>query len=146
MPAILICTRYWCPATFKIVPQLWSPSWRRGELIVPLAALERIYRVGDHVWIIADPCSDLQNVHHHNIGKFGLVAEIDSLTGEATFLDTNHSLVGPSSHLLLDEASSTTHSSDSHSLLPSRIIFARSTLFHTNGSTPRGKRWRCQNW
>jgi ribosomal protein L21E len=116
-----------------------EPLLERGELIVPLTALERIYRVGDSVRIIADPCSDLQNVHHHNIGKFGLVAEVDSLTGEVTFLDTDHSLVGFSSHLLLDEAYLTTHSSDSRSLLPSRIILTRSTLFCAHRSTPRGK-------
>ena len=62
----------------------------------------------DHVCIIADPCSDLHNVHHHNIGKFGLVTELDSLTGEVTFLDTDHSPVGYSSHFLLDEACLTT--------------------------------------
>lgn len=123
-----------------------EPLLEGGVLIVPLASLERIYRVGDHVRIIADPCSDLQNVHHRNIGKFGLVAEVDSLTGEATFLDTNHSLVGFSSYLLLDGACLATRSSDSRSLLPSRIIFSRSTHFRANESTPRGKPRRCRNW
>ena len=87
---------------------IMEPLLKGGELIVLLTALERIYQVGDHVHIIADPCSDLHNVHHHNIGKFRLVTEIDSLTGEVTFLDTDHSPVGYSSHFLLDEACLTT--------------------------------------
>jgi len=77
-----------------------KPLLEGGELIVPLMALERIYRMGDPVRIIADPCSNLQNVHHHNIGKFGLVATVDSLTGKITFLDTDRSPVGSSCYFV----------------------------------------------
>ena len=65
-----------------------------GEsLVVSLAALDRVYQVGDLVRVITDPCSDCRNIHHEYIGKFGLVAEVDYCTGEVTFLDQDHSPV-----------------------------------------------------
>ena len=66
----------------------------RDQLLLPLSSLERVYQTRDHVRIAADPNSNPHNVHHHNIGKFRLVTEVDSVTGEVTFLDSEHAPVG----------------------------------------------------
>ncbi|KAG6381505.1 hypothetical protein JVT61DRAFT_88 [Boletus reticuloceps] len=72
----------------------------RERLFAPLSSLERVYEVGDPVRMIADPSSDLQNVHHSKIGKSGLIMEIDCETQEVTFIDDEHSPIRASPYLL----------------------------------------------
>lgn len=98
----------------------------RENLAVSLAALYRVYQPGDLVRVIADPCSDRRNVHHENIGKFGLVTEVDYGTEEVTFLDQDHSLVSAFSSF--NETYPSNGSLDSRSPTSSRIVFTRSPL------------------
>lgn len=58
-----------------------------NQYFAPLSTLERLYQAGDLVRIVVDPCSDRDSVHHQNIGKSGIVTEVDILTQEVTFLD-----------------------------------------------------------
>ncbi|KAG6379424.1 hypothetical protein JVT61DRAFT_11893 [Boletus reticuloceps] len=49
--------------------------------------------------IIADPFSDLKNVHHDKLGKFGLVMDVDCDT-EVSFIDDAHTTIRAPPHLL----------------------------------------------
>jgi ribosomal protein L21E len=62
-----------------------------GEWFIALSDLQRYYTAGDVVRIIEDPHSNIQNVHHQVIGKFGNVIDVDVDTGEVTLLDSTSS-------------------------------------------------------
>ena len=100
----------------------------RENLAVSLAALYRVYQPGDIVQVIADPCSDHRNVHHENIGKFGLVTEVDCGTEEVTFLDQDHSLV--SAFLSFNGTCPGNGSLHLCSPTSSRSVFTQSPLAH----------------
>ncbi|KIJ09726.1 hypothetical protein PAXINDRAFT_17203 [Paxillus involutus ATCC 200175] len=67
-----------------------------GEYIVPLSDLQCHHVVGDVVRVIEDPHSDLRNIHHQAIGKFGNVSHIDFDTDEITFMDSMGEIRVPS--------------------------------------------------
>ncbi|KAF8834258.1 hypothetical protein BDN67DRAFT_985458 [Paxillus ammoniavirescens] len=71
-----------------------------GEYIIPLSDLQHHYVVGDVVRVIEDPHSDLWNIHHQAIGKFGNVSHIDFDTDEITFVDSMGSEIRVPSFLL----------------------------------------------
>jgi ribosomal protein L21E len=62
-----------------------------GEWFVSLSDLQRYYTPGDVVRIIEDPHSNIHNVHHQLMGKFGNVTDVDVDTGEITLLDSTSS-------------------------------------------------------
>ncbi|KAF8833008.1 hypothetical protein BDN67DRAFT_986311, partial [Paxillus ammoniavirescens] len=59
-----------------------------GECFIPFSELRRCFSTGDVVRIIDDPHSDIQNVHHQVIGKFGNIISVDVDTEEVTVLDS----------------------------------------------------------
>ncbi|KIJ09590.1 hypothetical protein PAXINDRAFT_157857 [Paxillus involutus ATCC 200175] len=59
-----------------------------GECFVPFSELQRCFSAGDVVQIIDDPHSDIQNIHHRVIGKFGNIISVDVNTDEVTVLDS----------------------------------------------------------
>ena len=65
------------------------------EYISPLSNLCCFYSIGDVVWVIEDPFSDLQNVHHQFIGQSGMVSYVDFATEEITVTKSDSSEVRP---------------------------------------------------
>jgi len=57
------------------------------QVMVSILSAQRSFAKGDVVQIVHDSHSDTSNVHHENMGKYGLVIEIDVMTREVTFLD-----------------------------------------------------------
>ncbi|KAF9230155.1 hypothetical protein BU15DRAFT_69440 [Melanogaster broomeanus] len=62
-----------------------------GEYFVPLSDLQRYFSVGDVVRIIEDPHSNIRNVHHQVMGKFGNVIDVDVDAEEVTVLESTAS-------------------------------------------------------
>ena len=60
-----------------------------GECITPLSKLCRSHSVGDVVWVIEDPFSDTQSIHHQFIGHFGMVSYIEFAMEEITVTESD---------------------------------------------------------
>ncbi|KAF8833154.1 hypothetical protein BDN67DRAFT_986211, partial [Paxillus ammoniavirescens] len=59
-----------------------------GKCFVPFSELQCCFSAGDVVRIINNPHSNIQNVHHQVIGKFGNIISVDVDTEEVMVLDS----------------------------------------------------------
>ena len=60
------------------------------DYIYPLYSLHCSYSIGDSVWVVQDPFSDISNIHHHFMGQSGMVSDVEvSETEEITVTDSN---------------------------------------------------------
>ena len=66
-----------------------------GECIFPLSNLHCSHSVGDVVWVIEDPFSNTQSVHHQFIGHFSMVSYIQFATEEITVTESDGNEVHP---------------------------------------------------
>ena len=66
-----------------------------GECISSLSNLRHSHSIGDVVWVIKDPFSNTQNVHHQFIGHFSMVSYIEFAMEEITMTESNGNKVHP---------------------------------------------------
>ena len=64
-----------------------------SEYELPLSSLRRLHRVGDVVRVLTDPFSHSRYVHHQNLGRTGIICDIDPLLDDITIQDPSASQV-----------------------------------------------------